>query len=195
MGVSSETLPIAQVSDYADSVVAQQISQLSGVGQVNIFGQQKPALRIQIDPAKVSRLGLSLEEIRASIAASTVNSPKGAFDGIKQSITVYINDQIFSPDAWNNVIVAYRNGAPVRVRDIGEAVDGPENLKLAAWAYAGPGGDALANLLANGRTILLGVNKQPGANVIDTVDRIREAMPRVQNAIPPAVKIGTISDR
>ncbi len=195
LGVSSETLPITQVSDFADSIVAQQISQISGVGQVSIFGQQKPALRIQVDPAKLSRLGLGLEDIRAQIATSTVNAPKGAFDGPKQSVTVYINDQIFSTTAWNDVIVAYRNGAPIRVRDIGTAVDGPENMKLAAWAFNGAGGDAAARQLANGRTILLGVNKQPGANVIEIVDNIKEAMPRILAAIPPAVKVGIISDR
>ena len=195
MGVSSETLPLTQVSDFADSIVAQQISQLSGVGQVSIFGQQKPAVRIQVDPGKISGLGLSLEDIRAQIASTTVNTPKGAFDGPKQSITVYDNDQIFSAAAWNDVIVAYRGGAPIRVRDIGVAVDGPENVKLAASAYAGAGGDADADQLANGRTILLAVFKQPGANVIDTVDGIKRALPRVQRAIPPAVKIGIISDR
>jgi HAE1 family hydrophobic/amphiphilic exporter-1 len=195
MGVSSETLPLTQVSDFADSIVAQQISQLPGVGQVNIFGQQKPAIRIQVDPARISGLGLSLEDIRAQIAGATVNTPKGAFDGQKQSVTVYDNDQIFSADAWNNVVVAYRAGAPIRVRDIGVAVDGPENAKLAASAYTGAGGDEDAKQLANGRTILLAVIKQPGANVIDTVDGIKRAMPRVQRAIPPAVKIGIVSDR
>ena len=172
MGVSSETLPLTQVSDFADSIVAQQISQLSGVGQVSIFGQQKPAVRIQVDPGKISGLGLSLEDIRAQIATATVNTPKGAFDGVKQSVTVYDNDQLFTASAWNDVIVAYRGGAPIRVRDIGVAVDGPENVKLAASAYAGAGGDEDANQLANGRTILLAVFKQPGANVIDTVDGI-----------------------
>src|SRR4051812_14521277 len=195
MGVSSETLPLTQVSDFADSIVAQQISQLSGVGQVSIFGQQKPAVRIQVDPGKISGLGLSLEDIRAQIASATVNTPKGAFDGQKQSVTVYDNDQLFSATAWNDVIVAYRGGAPIRVRDIGVAVDGPENVKLAASAYAGAGGDEDAKQLANGRTILLAVFKQPGANVIDTVDGIKNAMPRVQRAIPPAVKVGIISDR
>ncbi|MDB5812797.1 MAG: Acriflavin resistance protein [Betaproteobacteria bacterium] len=195
MGVSSETLPLTQVSDFADSIVAQQISQLAGVGQVSIFGQQKPAVRIQVDPGKISGLGLSLEDIRAQIAAATVNTPKGAFDGQKQSVTVYDNDQLFTANAWDEVIVAYRGGAPIRVRDIGDAVDGPENVKLAASAYAGAGGDDDAKQLANGRTILLAVFKQPGANVIETVDGIKAAMPRVQRAIPPAVKIGIISDR
>jgi len=195
MGVSSETLPLTQVSDFADSIVAQQISQLPGVGQVNIFGQQKPAVRVQVDPGKISGMSLSLEDIRLQIAGATVNTPKGSFDGPKQSLTVYDNDQIFTAKAWNDVIVAYRNGAPIRVRDIGTAVDGPENMKLAASAYAGAGGDENANQLANGRTILLAVIKQPGANVIETVDGIMNAMPRVQRAIPPAVKIGVVSDR
>ncbi len=196
LGVSSDSLPLSQVSDYADSIIAQQISQISGVGQVGVFGQQKPALRIQLDPAKMSRLGLGMEDVRTQLVGATVNSPKGSFDGKKQNIAVYVNDQIFSTAAWNNVIVAYRNGAPIRVRDIGEAVNGPENVRLAAWAYGGAGGNATeTGMLANGRTILLGVDKQPGANVIETADRIRAAMPRILAAIPPSVKIGIISDR
>ena len=195
LGVSSETLPLLQVSDFADSIIAQQISQISGVGQVGIFGQQKPALRIQLDPAKLSRLGLGLEDVRSQLVNSTVNAPKGSFDGKKQNIAVYVNDQIFTPAAWNDTVVAYRNGAPVRVRDVGNAIDGPENMRLAAWAYAGAGAGEEGNLLANGRTILLGVDKQPGANVIETADRIRAAMPRILASIPPSVKIGIISDR
>ncbi|MGZ5092025.1 MAG: efflux RND transporter permease subunit [Burkholderiales bacterium] len=195
IGVSSDSLPITQVSDSADSIVAQQISQISGVGQVNIFGQQKPAVRVQVDPAKIATLGLGLEEVRAQLAIATVNSPKGAFDGPTQSVTVYNNDQIFSARVWNDVIIAYRNGAPVRVRDIGQAIDGPENTKLAAWAYAAAGATEKPSMLANGRSILLAVVKQPGANVIETVDRIQAALPKIQNAIPPAVKIGVVSDR
>ena len=195
LGVSSDSLPLTKISDYADSIIAQQISQISGVGQVGVFGQQKPALRIQLDPAKMARAGLALEDVRPLLINSTVNAPKGSFDGKKQNVAVYVNDQIFSPTAWNDVIVAYRNGAPIRVKDIGVAVEGPENARLAAWAYGGAGGDEASALLANGRTILLGVDKQPGANVIETADRIRAAMPRILAAIPPSVKIGIISDR
>lgn len=196
LGVSSDTLPLIQVSDYADSIIAQQISQIAGVGQVGVFGQQKPSLRIQLDPAKLSRLGLGLEDVRAQLVSATVNAPKGSFDGKKQNIAVYVNDQIFTPAAWNDVIVAYRNGAPVRVRDVGIAVEGPENVRLAAWAYGGAGSNvADTGMLANGRTILLGVDKQPGANVIETADRIRAAMPRILASIPPSIKIGIISDR
>ncbi len=195
LGISSDTLPIAKVSDYADSIVAQQISQISGVGLVSIFGQQKPSLRIQIDPAKLSLLGLALDDVRGQLVNATVNAPKGFFDGPKQNAAVYVNDQIFAAETWNDVIVAYRNGAPIRVRDIGVAVDAPENIKLAAWGFSGPSADANGELLANGRTILLSVDKLPGSNVIDTVDRIKAAMPRIQAAIPPAIKVGILSDR
>jgi hydrophobic/amphiphilic exporter-1 (mainly G- bacteria), HAE1 family len=195
MGLSSDTLPLTQVSDLADSIVAQQISQLPGVGQVSIFGQQKPAVRVQIEPAKISTLGLGLEDVRAQIAASTVNAPKGAFDGPTQSVTVYANDQILSATAWNDVIVGYRNGAPIRVRDIGQAVDGPENAKSAAWTFAGATAGAQAGELANGKSILLAVFKEPGANVIETVDGITRALPKIETAIPPAVKLGIVSDR
>lgn len=195
LGMSSQTLPLPQVSDLADSIVAQQISQLSGVGQVSIFGQRKPAIRVQVDPAKIATLGLGLEDVRAQLVTYTVNAPKGAFDGPAQSVTVYANDQLFSASGWNDVIVGYRNGAPIRVRDIGQAVNGPENTKSVAWAFAGPQAGQDADTLANGETIMLAVFKQPGANVIDTVDGIKRALPRIETAIPPAVKVGIISDR
>src|SRR5205085_7550069 len=169
LAVSSDTLPVTEVADYADNILGQQISQIRGVGQVDIGGQQKPAVRIQIDPARIAALGLGLEDVRAQIAAATVNAPKGTFDGAKQSVTVYDNDQILSAKAWNDVVVSYRNGAPVRLRDIGEAVEGPENTKLAAWAYAGAG--APPNFeIGHSRAVLLVVRKQPGANVIATVE-------------------------
>ena len=191
---TSDTLPLTVVSDYADNILAQQISQIRGVGQVDIGGQQKPAVRIQVDPAKISALGLGLEDIRPQVAGATVNAPKGTFDGTKQSVTVYDNDQILSTKEWNDVIVAYHNGAPVRVRDIGEAVDGPENTKLAAWAYAGAGA-APDFEVGHSRAILVVVRKQPGANVIGTVERIRAALPKLRAAIPQAVQVSVLSDR
>ena len=194
LAVTSESLPLTEVSDHADNILAQQISQIRGVGQVDIGGQQKPAVRIRIDPVKISALGLGLEDIRAQVAAATVNAPKGTFDGPKQSVTVYDNDQILSAKAWNDVVVAYRNGAPIRVRDIGEAVDGPENTKLAAWAYAGAG--APPNFeIGHSRTVLLVVRKQPGANVIGTVERIRAALPKLRAAIPQGIQVSILSDR
>jgi HAE1 family hydrophobic/amphiphilic exporter-1 len=194
IAATSDTLPLSVVSDYADTVLAQQISQIRGVGQVDINGQQKPAVRVQLDPGKISALGLALEDIRPQIAAATVNAPKGTFDGSKQSVTVYDNDQILSAKVWNDVIVAYRNGAPVRVRDIGQAVDGPENTKLAAWAYAGAGAAPDFNL-GHGRAIILAIRKLPGANVIGTVNRIKEALPKLQLSIPQAIQVSIMSDR
>ncbi len=193
IALMSDTLPLSVVSDFADNILAQQISQIRGVGQVNINGQQKPAVRIQVDPEKISALGLGLEDIRAQLANATVNAPKGTFDGSKQSVTVYDNDQIASAKAWNDVIVAYRNGAPVRVRDIGQSVDGPENAKLAAWAFAGAG--APGSDLGHRRAILLAVTKQPGANVIGTVDRVKALLPKLQASIPQAIQVSIMSDR
>jgi HAE1 family hydrophobic/amphiphilic exporter-1 len=194
IALTSDTLPLTVVSDYADTVLAQQISQIRGVGQVDINGQQKPAVRVQLDPGKISALGLALEDIRPQVAAATANAPKGTFDGSKQSVTVYDNDQILSAKVWNDVIVAYHNGAPVRVRDIGEAVDGPENTKLAAWAYAGAGAAPDFDL-GHRRAVILVIRKLPGANVIGTVNRIRQALPKLQLSIPQAIQVSIMSDR
>ncbi|WP_407146863.1 multidrug efflux RND transporter permease subunit [Bradyrhizobium sp. ORS 86] len=182
LSATSDTLPLTTVSDSVDAQLAQQISQISGVAQVIIGGQQKPSVRVQIDPAKLVAKGLSLEDVRTAIANSTVDSPKGNIDGVSRAYTIYANDQLLKADPWNDVIIAYRNGGPLRIRDIGQAVDGPEDAKQAAWA--------------NGkRGVFLVIFKQPGANVIDTVDKIKEALPRLVAAIPPAIKIDVISDR
>jgi HAE1 family hydrophobic/amphiphilic exporter-1 len=182
LSATSDTLPLTTVSDAVDAQLAQQISQISGVAQVMIGGQQKPAVRIQIDPAKLVAKGLQLEDVRAQIAITTVDSPKGNIDGATKSYTIYANDQLSESKDWNNVIIAYRNGGPLRIRDIGQAVTGPEDAKQAAWA--------------NGkRGVFLVVFKQPGANVIETVDKIKAQLPRLVAAIPPAIKIDVISDR
>ncbi|XAH23404.1 efflux RND transporter permease subunit [Xylophilus sp. GW821-FHT01B05] len=194
LGVQSKVLPLTQVNDYADNVLAQQISRISGVGLVNIFGAQKPAVRIQANPEKLKALGLSLEDIRGVIATTTVNAPTGTLDGARQAFTVYTNDQLLSAAPWNDVVLAWRNGAPIRVRDIGVAVDGPENSKIAAWGFAGAAAPA-DNGIENGRAIMLAITKQPGANVIDTVDRILAALPQLQASIPPSIKVSTLADR
>ncbi|MEO6918993.1 MAG: efflux RND transporter permease subunit [Collimonas sp.] len=194
MSVQSDVLPIIQVNDFADNILAQQISQIPGVGLVNIGGVQKPSVRIQVDPTKLSALGMNLEDIRGVIANTTVNQPKGTVDGPKQNFTVYTNDQLLSAEPWNDMVLAYKNGAPIRVRDVGVAVDAPENVKVAGWAYAGVAAPA-GNTIINGRSIVLAVTKQPGANVIETVDRIKAALPRLQAAIPPTVKVNTLIDR
>ncbi len=182
LSATSDSLPLTTVSDAVDAQLAQQISQISGVAQVTIGGQQKPSIRVQVDPAKLVAKGLSLEDVRNQIAIATVDSPKGNIDGAKRAYTIYANDQMLDSKDWNDVIVAYRNGGPLRIRDIGEAVTGPEDAKQAAWA--------------NGqRGVFLVVYKQPGANVIDTVDKIKALLPRLVAGIPAAIKIGVISDR
>ena len=182
LSATSDSLPLTTVSDAVDAQLAQQISQISGVAQVTIGGQQKPSVRIQVDPAKLVAKGLSLEDVRNQIAITTVDSPKGNIDGATRAYTIYANDQLLDSKDWNDVIVAYRNGGPLRIRDIGQAVTGPEDAKQAAWA--------------NGtRGVFLVIYKQPGANVIDTVDKIKSMLPRLVAAIPPAIKIQVISDR
>jgi len=182
LSATSDSLPLTTVSDAVDAQLAQQISQISGVAQVTIGGQQKPSVRVQVDPAKLVAKGLSLEDVRNQIAITTVDSPKGNIDGATRAYTIYANDQLLDSKDWNDVIVAYRNGGPLRIRDIGQAVTGPEDAKQAAWA--------------NGkRGVFLVVYKQPGANVIDTVDKIKAMLPRLVAAIPPAIKIEVISDR
>ena len=182
LSATSETLPLTTVSDAVDAQLAQQISQISGVAQVVIGGQQKPSIRVQVDPAKLVAKGLALEDVRSQIAITTVDSPKGNIDGTTRAYTIYANDQLTDSKDWNDIIVAYRNGGPLRIRDIGQAVTGPEDAKQAAWA--------------NGkRGVFLVIYKQPGANVIETVDKIKSLLPRLVAAIPPAVKIELISDR
>jgi hydrophobic/amphiphilic exporter-1 (mainly G- bacteria), HAE1 family len=182
LSATSDSLPITTVSDAVDAQLAQQISQISGVAQVTIGGQQKPSIRVQIDPAKLVVKGLSLEDVRTVITNTTVDSPKGNIDGARTAYTIYSNDQLLDSKDWNDVIIAYRNGGPLRIRDIGKAITAAEDAKQAAWA--------------NGkRGVFLVVYKQPGANVIDTVDKIKALLPRLVAAIPPAIKIEVISDR
>jgi hydrophobic/amphiphilic exporter-1 (mainly G- bacteria), HAE1 family len=182
LSATSETLPLTTVSDAVDAQLAQQISQISGVAQVIIGGQQKPSIRVQVDPAKLVAKGLSMEDIRGQIALTTVDSPKGNIDGERRAYTIYANDQLLDADKWNDVVIAYRNGGPLRIRDIGRAVTGPEDAKQAAWA--------------NGkRGVFLVVFKQPGANVIETVNKIKSLLPRLVAAIPPSIRIDIISDR
>ncbi|HTD00066.1 MAG TPA: efflux RND transporter permease subunit [Bradyrhizobium sp.] len=182
LSATSDTVPLIRLSDAIDVQLGQQISQISGVAQVFIGGQQKPSIRVQVDPAKLVAKGLSLEDVRSQIAITTTDSPKGNIDGAKRAYTIYANDQLIDADKWNDVIIAYRNGAPLRVRDIGEAVAGPEDMKQAAWADGKRG-------------VFLVIFKQPGANVIDTVNKIKVALPRLIAAMPPAIKIKIISDQ
>jgi hydrophobic/amphiphilic exporter-1 (mainly G- bacteria), HAE1 family len=182
LSVQSDVAPVIEVDDAAENILAQHLSQISGVSLVRIGGQQTPAIRIQIDPAKLVQKGMQLEDVRAQIAIATVNSPKGALIGPNQTFTIQANDQLTEAKAWNDVIVAYRNGAPVRVRDIGQAVAGPQDTTQAAWSNGKP-------------SVFLVIYKIPGANVINTVDAIKSTLTTLQASIPPTIHVSILSDR
>jgi hydrophobe/amphiphile efflux-1 (HAE1) family protein len=182
LSLRSDTLPITTVSDYASTIVAQQLSQVSGVAQVNVMGEQKPAIRVQLDPDKLAALGLAFEDVRGVIGRATVNAPKGTLDGERRSFTIYADDQLADPAAYGDIVIAYRMGAPIRVRDVGVAIAGPENVRSGAWA-------------GQDRGVALMLFKQTGANVIETVERIREQLPQLRANIPPAVELDILADR
>jgi multidrug efflux pump subunit AcrB len=182
LSASSDTIPLTSVNEYADNYLAQKISQVPGVAQVSLGGEQKPAIRVQVDPAKLASRGLTLEDIRPVLANATTDAAKGTLDTGKMSFTIAANDQITEAKQFDDVVLAYRNGAPVRVRDVGEAVSAASDRTAAAYDNNKP-------------AILLTVYKQPGANVIDTVDRIKAQLPRLAADIPPAITIHTVLDR
>jgi HAE1 family hydrophobic/amphiphilic exporter-1 len=182
LAVHSDVLPVTTVDDYAENILAQQVSQIEGIAQVSIGGQQKPAVRVQVDPVKLAALGLQLEDVAGVINEATVDAPKGSINGPTRSMTIYDNDQLLKAAPWNDVVVAYKNGAPVRIRDIGVAVDGPENTLMTGSQ--------------NGhRGILLLIYKQPGANVIDAVERVQALLPHALTSVPPSIKVDTVANR
>jgi multidrug efflux pump len=182
LAAHSDTLPLTVVDDFADTVIAQRISQISGVAQVTIGGEQKPAIRVQVDPAKLQTRGLTFEDVRAVLGIANTNAAKGSINGVQQSFTIAANDQLTKAEEYDDVIIAYRNGAPIRVRDVGHSVAGPQDVNIAALNGSSP-------------SVILLVFKQPGANVIDTVDHIKAAMPQLASVIPPGLQLDTIVDR
>jgi HAE1 family hydrophobic/amphiphilic exporter-1 len=193
LSLSSETLPLDVVDNYADIILAQQVSRIDGVGLVYIGGEQKPAVRIRLDPRKVAARGLQIDSVRQAIVAATTNQPKGNIVGPNRGLTVYANDQILSAAPWNDLVVGYQSGAPVRIKDLGDAIQSVENDQIGAWIF--PGKANTDPTLTGGRSILLVIRQEPGANVIKTVDRIRAALPRLQADIPPAIAIHVLMDR
>ena len=182
LALTSDTLPLTTVDAYAENILLQKISQISGVGLVGIGGQQKPAIRVQVNPQALAARGVGLEDVRNVISQANVDLPKGTLNSPRRTYTINTNDQLLDPDAYNQLIVAYRNGSPVRVKDVGNAINGPENDLLAAW-------------FNRQRAILLAVQRQPNANVIATVDRIKAMLPQLQAAIPKDIKVSILSDR
>ena len=182
LAMTSDTLPLSKVEDLADTALAQKISQLPGVGLVSISGGQKPAVRIQVNPTALASYGLSLEDLRTALVQANVDQAKGVLDGARQSYTIGANDQLNSSEQYKPIVVAYRNGGPVRVSDVANVIDGTENAWLAAWMNTTP-------------AVIVNIQRQPGANIISVVDRIKKLLPQLQASLPSAVKVQILTDR
>src|SRR6266705_3018156 len=182
LALTSDTLPLTKVQDLADTNLAQKISQLPGVGRISNSDGQKPAVRVQADPSALASYGLSLEDLRAVLGQANVNQAKGNLEGAKQSYTIGANDQLLTSVEYKSVVVAYRNGAPVRLSDVADVVDGVENVRQAAWMNDKP-------------AVIVNIQRQPGANIITVVDRIKRLLPQLKASLPSAIEITTLTDR
>jgi hydrophobe/amphiphile efflux-1 (HAE1) family protein len=182
LGVTSDSLPLTTVDAYAQNILLQKISQISGVGLVGVGGEEQPTVRVQVDPQALAARGINLEDVRTVLGQANVDLPKGTLNSPRQTYTLNTNDQLFQPEKYDDLVIAYRNGSPVRIRDIGHAVSLGENELISAW-------------FNQKRAILLAIQRQPGANVVETVGRVKAMLPVLQASIPAAVKINVISDR
>ena len=182
LALSSDSLPLTKIEDLTDTMLAQKISQLTGVGLVSISGGQRPAVRVQANPTALASYGLSLEDLRTALSSANVDQAKGTFDGAHQAYTIGANDQLISSDSYRPIIIAYRNGAPVRLSDVATVIDGAENVDEAAWANKTP-------------AVILNIQRQPGANIISVVDRVKQLLPQLSAALPASVKIEVLTDR
>jgi multidrug efflux pump len=182
LALTSKTLPLPQVQELADTRLAQKISQLPGIGLVSISGGQKPAVRVQADTRKLAAYGLNIDDLRTTLANANVNTPKGNFDGPTRAYTINANDQLQSADAYRDLVIAYKNGSPVHLTDVANVVDGAQNDYLAAWMNTVP-------------AVILNVQRQPGANVIEVADRIRELLPQLTQGLPAAIDVALLTDR
>ncbi len=182
LALSSKTVPLTKIEDLADTTLSQKISQLPGVGLVTISGGQKPAVRIRVNPSALAAYGLSLEDVRTALNQTNQNQAKGSFDGLRQSFTIGANDQILTSGGYRPVIIAYKNGAPVRLQDVASVVDGAEDNYQAAWMNTTP-------------AVIVNIQRQPGANIIGVVDRIKELLPQLRTTIPSSVQVAVLTDR
>ena len=182
LAMTSDTSPLRAMSDLADTMMAQRLAQISGVGRVSILGGLKPAVRVQADLARLAAYGISMEDLRTAIAGANVSGPKGSLDGAQQAYTIAANDQIATADAYKPIIIAYRNGSPVTIGDVARIIDGLENEKTGAWYQGKP-------------AVVIEIQRQPGANVIEVVRQIREEIPKLQKAVPAGVDLTVVSDR
>jgi multidrug efflux pump len=188
LALMSDGITIDRISDAADTLLLPKLSQVDGVGRVTVQGNMRPAVRVRVDPGRAAGYGLSMEDVRTAVAAANVNGAKGGFDGPRQAVALGANDQLTSPDAYRSLVVAWRNNAPVRLSDLGEVVGGLENDRTSAQ-YLGTG-DGRAR-----QAVVLDIRRQPGANIVQTVQRIREALPDLQRSIPSSVSMVVVTDR
>jgi multidrug efflux pump len=182
LALTSDTLPLSRVEDLADTNLAQKISQLPGVGLVSISGGQRPAVRVQADPTALASYGLGLEDLRVVLGQANVDQAKGNLEGPRQAFTIGANDQLLSSDEYKQIVVTYKNGAPVRLSDVANIIDGVENVKLAAWMNETP-------------AVIVNIQRQPGANIIAVVDRIKRLLPQLKASLPSSIEITTLTDR
>ena len=181
LAITSNSMPLSQVEDLVDTRLAPKLSQLSGVGLVSISGGQKPAVRIQANPTALSSYGLNLEDLRTALVQSSVNAAKGSFDGPHQEYQINANDQLVSSDDYRKVVIAYRNGAPIMLRDVAQVVDGIENNKQAAWMNETP-------------AVILNIQRQPGANTISVVKAVKGILPQLEANLPASIKVTPLTD-
>src|SRR5437660_5948947 len=179
LALTSQTLPLPKVQDLADTRLGQKISQLPGIGFVSISGGQKPAVRVRANPMALASYGLGLEDLRTALAQANVNQAKGSFDGERQAYTIGANDQISSSSDYRPLIIAYRNGAPVRLSDVADVVDDAENVNQAAWMNGAP-------------AVIVNIQRQPGANIISVVDRVKRLLPQLTASLPPALQVSRV---
>ncbi len=182
LALTSDTLPIEKVSDVADTLLQPKLSQIAGVGRVTVQGNMRPAVRVRVDPARLAAYGLSMEDVRTAVSNANANGAKGGFDGPRLAFALGANDQLVDADAYKNLIIAWRNNAPVRLSAVGNVVSGVENDRVAARYDGKP-------------AVVLDVQRQPGANIVQTVDAIRQALPRLQSAIPAGIRLSFVTDR
>ncbi|MBZ5659522.1 MAG: multidrug efflux RND transporter permease subunit [Acidobacteriia bacterium] len=182
LALTSDSLPLTKLEDMADTVLSQKISQLPGVGLVSISGGQKPAVRIQANPTALASYGLSLEDLRTALAQANVNQAKGNLDGPRQAFTIWANDQLLTSDSYKPIVITYKNGAPVRIMDVANVIDSAENVKLAAWQNDRP-------------AVIVNIQRQPGANIINVVDRIQNLLPQLKASLPSSVRVEILTDR
>ncbi|HEY5089004.1 MAG TPA: efflux RND transporter permease subunit, partial [Polyangia bacterium] len=186
LALTSDSLPIAQVGDAADTILQPKLAQIDGVGKVTVEGGMRPAVRVRVDPARLAAYGLSMEDVRTAVAAANTNGAKGGFDGPRQAVSLGANDQLVSADQYSDLIIAWRNSAPVRLSAVGSVVNGVENERVGAWYFHDGRQETAA---------ILDIQRQPGANIVQTVDRLKAALPMLEHAMPAGVHLSIVTDR